>query len=338
MNIFNDFQAEIDSQISIIYYFQRRFEYEFKSVSHIIQKLIPSNIDKLYNNNSDLMNELLAACNLKLEHNSSLYVATDELPNWIKGLDLREPTGELIELCIDYIESGKPLSLQEFQSIIAETNKLNGKNHYDLSNEKLVEILSVSQTLFKLCKNNELTLEDEKLNLLKTTIALIDTSSNSNIFRQTFINSFSLFDAYVFDCVKSFFYKHPTELTVFFTTKELMKIGIDELILFDKIEELKSEIIHKQFAGRYLSDVISRLYKYDETIFEHVNFSNLMEMVSRRNIHIHNKGIVDDKYCENYNIYGLKKGDFASIDNNYLLANVFNTLLIFAENLQKILN
>lgn len=92
MNIFDDFQSEINSQISIIYYLQRRFEYEFQSVAYILNKSIPNNIDELYNNNSKLMNELSQACDLKLESNSSLYVETDELPNWIKGIDLREPS------------------------------------------------------------------------------------------------------------------------------------------------------------------------------------------------------------------------------------------------------
>ncbi len=337
MNIFDDFKSEISSQISIIYYLQRRFESEFQSVSHIIQKSIPDNIDDLYNNNSKLMNELLQACDLKLESNSSQYIITDELPNWLKGVDLREPIGELIELCIESIDNGSPLSIPELQKRINEINEINGDDYYNFSNDKLEEILSVSKTIFQLRKNNKLSLEDEKLDLLKTTIALIDVSSNSNIFRQTFINIFSLFDAYVFDCIKLFFYKHPTELENFFTGKELLKIGVDEIVSFTKIEELKNDIIQKQFAGRYLNDIISRLYNYKIGVFNNVKFPNLMEMISRRNIHIHNKGVVDNKYCEKYNIYDLKKGDYAFIDNNYLLKNVFNTLLIFAENLQNLL-
>ncbi|MDE6604544.1 MAG: hypothetical protein K2K85_00795, partial [Clostridia bacterium] len=128
------------------------------------------------------------------------------------------------------------------------------------------------------------------------------------------------------------------ELEKLFSNKELIKIGVDEIVSFNKIEALKNDIIQKQFEGRYLSDILSRLKEYNKTVFDNINFPNLMEMVSRRNIHIHNKGIVDDKYSEKYNIYGLKKGDFAFIDNNYLLANVFNTLLTFAQNLQNLLD
>lgn len=224
------------------------------------------------------------------------------------------------------------------QNIINETNKINEDEFYNFSPDKLKEILSVSETIFKLRKNNTLSIEDEKLELLKTTIALIDISSNSNIYRQTFINIFSLFDAYVFDCVKLFFSKNPIELNKFFNNKELMKIGVDEIVSFDKIDDLKNDIIQKQFEGRYLSDILLRLKGYNKTVFDNIDFPNLMEMVSRRNIHIHNKGIVDDKYSEKYNIYGLKKGDFAFVYNNYLLANVFNTLLTFAQNLQNLLN
>lgn len=338
MNIFNDFQSEIKAQISIIYYLQKRFEYEFQSMSHIINKTIPNNIDELYNNNSKLMNELSQACDVKLKLNSGLYFETDNLPDWIKGVDIRDTVGELVETCIEHIENDQPLNLNDLRNLVNEANEIAGETFYDFSNDKLKEILSVSQTIYKLRKNLDLSLEDEKLDLLKTTIALIDVSSNSNIFRQTFINIFSLFDAFVFDCVKLFFFNNPNELNNFFNNKELIKIGVEEIVSFNNIEELKNNIIQKQFEGRYLSDILLRLKGYNKTVFDNIDFPNFMEMVSRRNIHIHNKGIVDDKYCENYNIYKFKKGDFAYINNDYLLVNVFNTLLTFAQNLQNLLN
>lgn len=41
----------------------------------------------------------------------------------------------------------------------------------------------------------------------------------------------------------------------------------------------------------------------------------LMEMIERRNIHLHNKGIVDKKYCSFFNIYHFHEGEYAFIDN-----------------------
>ena len=41
--------------------------------------------------------------------------------------------------------------------------------------------------------------QDNIINVLKTTIKLVDNSSSSNIFRQSFINIFSIFDAYIFE-------------------------------------------------------------------------------------------------------------------------------------------
>lgn len=63
-----------------------------------------------------------------------------------------------------------------------------------------------------------------------------------------------------------------------------------------------------------------------------------MEMIERRNIHLHNKGIVDEKYCGFFNIYHFCDGEYAFIDDKYLFTIVFNTLSQFTKNMEKELN
>ncbi len=207
------------------------------------------------------------------------------------------------------------------------------------SDEKLQELIDVTGLLFNHEKNSILVKQDYELENLKNSIRLVDNSSSSNIFRQAFINIFSLFDAFVFDYLKTYFYNHPTELDIYFENKnnDKIKVSLCEVIEYTAIDDLKNEMIERQFSGKYLSETVAKLKKYKPVIFENIDYAKFMEMIERRNIHIHNKGIVDSKYNSNYNIYNLSVGAYAYIDSNYLLVNVFNTLSILSENLKNIL-
>ena len=54
-------------------------------------------------------------------------------------------------------------------------------------------------------------------------------------------------------------------------------------------------------------------------------FARLVEIVVRRNLQLHKRGIVDERYLETdpitnkakYNLYKLKRGDLAIIDERY---------------------
>ena len=60
-----------------------------------------------------------------------------------------------------------------------------------------------------------------------------------------------------------------------------------------------------------------------------------MEMIERRNIHLHNKGFVDNKYFDSFNIYKFNIGDYAYIDNEYLFIKVMNALAQFSSNIER---
>lgn len=53
-------------------------------------------------------------------------------------------------------------------------------------------------------------------------------------------------------------------------------------------------------------------------------FVHLVELVLRRNLHVHNRGVVDERYLERhekgtprYNLYNLQLGSVAHIDQPY---------------------
>ena len=88
---------------------------------------------------------------------------------------------------------------------------------------------------------------------------------------------------------------------------------------FDSIEALKIDMVQKQFSGRYLRELINKLKRYKPNIFNNVDYTMLMDMIERRNIHLHNKEFVDNKYCNLFNIYKLSIDNYAYIDSDYLL-------------------
>lgn len=73
-------------------------------------------------------------------------------------------------------------------------------------------------------------------------------------------------------------------------------------------------------------------------MFSEIDYPALMEMIERRNIHLHNKGFADSKYCTSFNIYKFNIGDYAYIDSEYLFIKVFNSLSRFATNFEKVFN
>lgn len=64
------------------------------------------------------------------------------------------------------------------------------------------------------------------------------------------------------------------------------------------------------------------VYKYDRSIFSiegNDRYQDIMEIIQRRNLHVHKKGIVDNKYFTKGNgrEVGLRNGDYAVIDDAY---------------------
>lgn len=337
MAFLKDFKSELTAQTSIVKYIEYQFERELNRAKGFLNTKIEEN---LYDHNSDYMKMLISVCDDILEKNSRSYLEEKPLPDIAKNADIREPIGEIIEYCLETLECGDHLNMAELKAELDEIKRMNDDEYgtlYDFTEEQLEQIIESAYVINDYNFNATIKEQDEIIKSLKTTIRLVDNFSSSNIFRQSFINIFSIFDAYVFDHLKRFFYAQPGELKKFFVIKDKEKINmtLDEIVCFDSIEDLKIDIVQKQFAGKYLSELVSKLYKYKPNIFVDVKYSILTEMIERRNVHLHNKGFADIKYCTSCNIYKLNVGDYAYIDSEYLFTKVFDTLSQFVANLEK---
>lgn len=330
MGFLNDFQLELVSQTTIIDYIKICFEKELYKAKEFLDIDINEN---LYNNNADYMKLLNSACDDLLDKNLQLYISERPLPKIVQNVDVEGSIGQVLEYCNEIINNGCDLNVTELKEELEQLNR----DDYNFTKEQLNQIIEASYVIRDHNINIRIEEQDNAIYLLKTAIKLVDNSSSANIFRQSFINIFSVFDAYVFEYLKKFFYVRPDELGEFFDVKnnEKIKVTLDEISHFDNIEKLKMNMVNRQFDGKYLKDLITKLYKYKRAIFNDIKYIELMEMIERRNIHLHNKGFVDNKYFDSFNIYKFDIGDYAYIDNEYLFIKVMNTLIQFSSNIEK---
>lgn len=124
------------------------------------------------------------------------------------------------------------------------------------------------------------------------------------------------------DLVRAALRKRFFELIVAFGKQE--KVTLQEIGEAGSLSALRDQIIEDQLKRRYIKDLLFLLDGLgvkcvDETTG--ARFVQLVEMVLRRNLHVHNRGIVDERYLDRdqhgnprYNLYNLKAGQLAPID------------------------
>lgn len=171
---------------------------------------------------------------------------------------------------------------------------------------------------------------EEKIDELNFNIRMLNPNAEVNVLRQGFIILMTIFDATIFDIIRIALKKDFFKLISVFGKQE--KIALKELTDYISFEDFRDKIIEEQLKTKYLKDLLFILGHLDVTCVDDTvgdNFIQLIELVQRRNIHIHNRGIIDEKYLEKddsgkpkYNFYNLSLNDIAEINKNYLeLAN-----------------
>jgi hypothetical protein len=148
-----------------------------------------------------------------------------------------------------------------------------------------------------------------------------------NVLRQGFLLMMTAFDAAVFDLVRIAFRKKFFQLIGTFGKQE--KVSLEGIGEAGSFETLRDQIIEEQLKKRYVKDLLGLLQAPDLSLVDEKNGDRhvqLIELVLRRNVHVHNRGEVDERYLEadpqskkpKYNLYNFKLGDIACIDMPYL--------------------
>ena len=143
--------------------------------------------------------------------------------------------------------------------------------------------------------------------------------------RQGFILLMTAFDAAVFDLARIAFRRKFFQLIGVFGKQD--KVTLEALGEAGSWDVFQEQVIEEQLKKRYLKDLLSLFQELsvrlvDEKLGRPVH---LTELILRRNLHVHGRGVVDDRYLEpdpksgkpKYNLFNLKHGQIAHIDDKY---------------------
>ena len=163
------------------------------------------------------------------------------------------------------------------------------------------------------------------LRTLKILYRVFDDNNKINIYRQSFILAMTAFDAFIKDYAKEVslndFEKFVKEIN-----KEKQKIDYSEIIIHDTMEDFRRAKVEEHIEDIALTKLVKIIDKMNSFITNINSYKELLEMISRRNVHIHRGGLCDEKYFETAegNIYNISLNKYISIDKNYY-SNCINT-------------
>lgn len=150
-------------------------------------------------------------------------------------------------------------------------------------------------------------------------------SAEINFLRQGFILLMTAFDAAIFDLLRSALNRNFFGLIPKFAKEGTFKWK--DMAKLNNFSEFTDHVIETQLKSRYIKDLLIFLSSIGVELFDKStgdNFAMLFELVLRRNVHVHNRGYVDERYLERdendkhrWNIDGLNLGDIAAINNKY---------------------
>jgi hypothetical protein len=146
-----------------------------------------------------------------------------------------------------------------------------------------------------------------------------------NALRQGFILLMTVFDAAIFDLMRLKLRRDFFGLIGEFGNKE--KVSFVQIGEAGSFDVFRDRVIEEQLRRRFVKDLLFILRHLGIACTDEANgdqFVMLVELVLRRNIHVHNRGVVDEKYLEKdkndgvqYNIYDFQLGDVAAVDSEY---------------------
>lgn len=178
---------------------------------------------------------------------------------------------------------------------------------------------------------------EHELTEYMTLCNVMDFKNPLNIYRQSFILLMTAFDAAVFDVAELIITKHFFD----FCNKndEILseKYELKEIIKGGSFTKFQAGVIENILKSNYVSGLLKMLYKYRSDYFVIENkdiYKDICEIIARRNLHVHKRGIVDQGYFgqSQGNKYKLRCGDVAYIRSGYYM-EMSTILTSFIENI-----
>ncbi len=271
---------------------------------------------------------------IKEKNKTSAYLDENDkrpIPNELQNLKIVNAELGLVEYLnpsydnLTYDEYMEQLSNMTAISLKEEIdNDPSGRPYYgDLKVNDYEKLLEYARLFYYNEHIEDLITHEIHLNELLNSYHVMDYKHPINIYRQSFILLLTTLDAAVFDAVEIIikadffvFIKASDDMNESFKLKDIVQTGS-----FDTFQE---NIIKNILKQNYATGLLKMLYKYNKNYFV-VNgtdqYRNICEIIARRNLHIHKRGIVDQGYFEQSqgNPFGLSCGDIAYIKGSYYL-------------------
>lgn len=140
-----------------------------------------------------------------------------------------------------------------------------------------------------------------------------------NLFRQGFLLLMTAFDAAVFDLTRAAIAKRFDTLAPSFAVKD-KKYGIPEISRWVSSGDLTAAITEELVRSKRLQSLLQELEAKHITLVDTAGGKKnerLIEIIRRRNVHVHKRGLVDEEYVADFNLDNLSVGDLAAIDDAY---------------------
>ncbi len=163
----------------------------------------------------------------------------------------------------------------------------------------------------------------EKIEHLKFLGAFSNPDAEINAYRQSFILLMTAFDAAVFDLTRAALRKNFFPFISYFGRDA--KVDLEDVRDFSTFDEFIEFVSEAQLKKRYLKDILKLLGDLNVPLVgpKGQTSPHLIELVLRRNLHVHNRGIVDQFYLDQKkNVHNLRRDQAAVVDEPYWMKAV----------------
>ncbi len=242
-------------------------------------------------------------------------------------VDVRSLEGECVQYFIDVLDCRDPENVPE--SMLNELAQQLEQNNAQYADEPDFEPVDPEAVIAVALPWAQYVLRQRDCEHLSEAMAVIDEirllaevarpTGLLNARKQAFILLVASLDATVFDLLREAIRRDFFRLIAMLAGSE--KIAYRELEDIQSWDDFQDQAIDQQLRRRYLKDILNVLHSeglvalVDEGVAD--EFGHLLEVVQRRNCHMHSSGAVDAHYLTEANMYGLALGDPLPIDAQY---------------------
>jgi hypothetical protein len=251
-----------------------------------------------------------------------------EVPEGLRQTDARSFRGEMIQYMIDALENDSlPSTIETARKDLREQLRemAESGDGEPVADEVIDSAVSSAIFILKERKLNELQYLAESAGDVEIAVRMLRPDTELHVLRQGFILLMTIFDATIFDLMRVALRRDFFGLVGAFGKHD--KVPLEDFAKYSSYEEFRDQIIEDQLRGKYLKDLLAILEAQKVELVDPATEDrtiHLRELVQRRNVHVHNRGRVDDRYLERdshgvarYNIYNLAPGSFAEVDLPY---------------------